>query len=304
EGGARRPPPAGVSRDGRPGPGWPAPVPAGEHVLPDRLRHERLQHVPGHVPGRRRPPGPLHPLGRSPPGSPDVGRGGRPRVARPGGRDPGGRPARHAGRPRLPGEAARGRVSRLRPDRPAREDGGRRARGLLPGRGRDGPRPPAPAGEEPGRAGLRARGRSPRRPGARGGQPADPARHPARPGLRGDAAGDPGRRRRPAGQPLAHGQRPGGAPGPLPHRPPGGRPYLTFPPQGFTLDWYRRAVESPAFMDSLAVSTELALAATALALAIGTPAAYAIDRHRFPGRALFQAFLLSPMIVPLVVLAI
>ncbi len=80
--------------------------------------------------------------------------------------------------------------------------------------------------------------------------------------------------------------------------------FLTFPPQGFTLDWYRRALESPAFMDSLALSTELAVAATVLALAIGTPAAYAIDRRRFPGRAAFQAFLLSPMIVPLVVLAI
>jgi putative spermidine/putrescine transport system permease protein len=80
--------------------------------------------------------------------------------------------------------------------------------------------------------------------------------------------------------------------------------FLTFPPQGFTLEWYRRAFESAAFMGSLLLSTELAVAATVLALAIGTPAAYAIDRHRFPGRELFQAFLLSPMIVPLVVLAI
>ncbi len=80
--------------------------------------------------------------------------------------------------------------------------------------------------------------------------------------------------------------------------------FLTFPPQGFTLDWYRRAFESPAFMGSLALSTQLAVAATVLALAIGTPAAYAIDRHRFPGRAALQAFLLSPIIVPLVVLAI
>jgi putative spermidine/putrescine transport system permease protein len=80
--------------------------------------------------------------------------------------------------------------------------------------------------------------------------------------------------------------------------------FLTFPPQGFTLVWYRRAFESPAFMGSMLLSTELALVATALALVIGTPAAYVIDRRRFRGRELLQAFLLSPMIVPLVVLAI
>jgi putative spermidine/putrescine transport system permease protein len=80
--------------------------------------------------------------------------------------------------------------------------------------------------------------------------------------------------------------------------------FLTFPPQGFTVDWYRRAFLSPAFMGSLLLSTELALAATVLALAIGTPAAYAIDRLRFPGRGALQALLLSPMIVPVIVLAI
>jgi putative spermidine/putrescine transport system permease protein len=72
--------------------------------------------------------------------------------------------------------------------------------------------------------------------------------------------------------------------------------FLTFPPQGFTVDWYRRAFLSPAFMGSLLLSTELALAATVLALAI--------DRLRFPGRGALQALLLSPMIVPVIVLAI
>jgi putative spermidine/putrescine transport system permease protein len=80
--------------------------------------------------------------------------------------------------------------------------------------------------------------------------------------------------------------------------------YLTFPPQGLTLRWYWRAFQSEAFMGSLLLSTELALAATALALAIGTPAAYALDRHRFRGRGLLHGLLISPMIVPLVVLAI
>ena len=58
--------------------------------------------------------------------------------------------------------------------------------------------------------------------------------------------------------------------------------FLTFPPQGFTLGWYERAFQSQAFMGSLALSTQLAVGATILALAIGTPAAYAIERRRFP----------------------
>lgn len=80
--------------------------------------------------------------------------------------------------------------------------------------------------------------------------------------------------------------------------------YLAFPPQGLTLAWYGRAFQSEPFMGSLRLSIYLALAATVLALALGTPAAYALDRHRFRGRQWLQAFLISPMIVPLVVLAI
>jgi len=80
--------------------------------------------------------------------------------------------------------------------------------------------------------------------------------------------------------------------------------YLTFPPKGFTFIWYERAFESEAFMASLLVSTELAVAATGITLAAALPAAFAIDRHRFAGRALLQAGLMSPMIVPVIVLAI
>ena len=57
-------------------------------------------------------------------------------------------------------------------------------------------------------------------------------------------------------------------------------------------------------MASLLVSTELAVAATGITLAAALPAAFTIDRHRFAGRALLQAGLMSPMIVPVIVLAI
>lgn len=80
--------------------------------------------------------------------------------------------------------------------------------------------------------------------------------------------------------------------------------FLTFPPRGFTLAWYWRAAQSRAFMDSLLLSTELAIAATGLALLAGTPAAAAIVRRQFLGREAVQALLLAPMVMPMVVLAI
>jgi len=79
---------------------------------------------------------------------------------------------------------------------------------------------------------------------------------------------------------------------------------LAFPPQGFTIKWYVSAFHSKPFMDSLWLSTQLALISTAASLIIGTPVAYAIDRYRFRGRGALQAFVLSPMIVPAVVLGI
>ena len=80
--------------------------------------------------------------------------------------------------------------------------------------------------------------------------------------------------------------------------------FLGFPPQGFTLKWYWAAFDSKPFMDSLSLSTQLALMATVASLIVGTPAAYAIERYRFRGRSALQAFVLSPMIVPAVVLGI
>lgn len=80
--------------------------------------------------------------------------------------------------------------------------------------------------------------------------------------------------------------------------------YLAFPPQGFTLRWYETVFHSAAFMDSLLLSVKLAVLATILAIIIGTPTAYTLDRHRFRGRTLLLAGILSPLIVPGVVLSV
>jgi putative spermidine/putrescine transport system permease protein len=61
-------------------------------------------------------------------------------------------------------------------------------------------------------------------------------------------------------------------------------PYVVFPPRGFTLGWYAKILQDPDFQASLWFSTMLALGATAGALLLGVPAAFAVARHEFLGR--------------------
>lgn len=79
---------------------------------------------------------------------------------------------------------------------------------------------------------------------------------------------------------------------------------LAFPPEGLSLKWYWAAFGDIAFMRALWLSVYLAAASTFLSLAIGSPAAYAIARYAFRGKELAQSTLMSPLIVPAVVLAI
>lgn len=73
---------------------------------------------------------------------------------------------------------------------------------------------------------------------------------------------------------------------------------LSFPPQGYTLDWYARAFEASEFRNGFLVSVQTSLIATAASLVLGVPAALALARHRFIGRETISTLLMSPMIVP------
>lgn len=79
-------------------------------------------------------------------------------------------------------------------------------------------------------------------------------------------------------------------------------PMLTFPPRGFTLDWYQ-AIPGE-FVNALKVSLEVGLVTTVVATLVGVPAALAIARGRFPGRALISLFCLSPLMVPTLVIGV
>ena len=71
-----------------------------------------------------------------------------------------------------------------------------------------------------------------------------------------------------------------------------------FPPQGLTLDWYRTLFRDGPIWDSVFNSLQVGLAAMVIALAFGVPAALALDRADFPGKALFRRLVLLPLILP------
>ena len=79
---------------------------------------------------------------------------------------------------------------------------------------------------------------------------------------------------------------------------------LEFPPVGFTLDWYGKVLGAPDWQAALMNSAVVAVAAALLATVIGTAASLALHAHKFPGKTLVMGLLLSPMVTPVIVLAV
>ncbi len=71
-----------------------------------------------------------------------------------------------------------------------------------------------------------------------------------------------------------------------------------FPPRDLTLNWYQQLAQDSALWDSVLNSLIVALAAMAISIGLGLPAALALDRVSFPGKALFRRLVLLPLILP------
>lgn len=80
--------------------------------------------------------------------------------------------------------------------------------------------------------------------------------------------------------------------------------YISFPPEGFTLQWYQMLPTRHAFVSGMQTTLITASICTVIVLLIGVPAALAIHRYEFPGKAALQAFFLSPLLVPSIVIAL
>jgi spermidine/putrescine transport system permease protein len=71
-----------------------------------------------------------------------------------------------------------------------------------------------------------------------------------------------------------------------------------FPPAGWTFDWYRQLFADASLWNAVLNSLIVAAVAVAIALSLGLPAALALDRAEFPGKALFRRLVLLPLILP------
>jgi putative spermidine/putrescine transport system permease protein len=80
--------------------------------------------------------------------------------------------------------------------------------------------------------------------------------------------------------------------------------FLSYPLSGFSLRWYEEFLGSQEWMRALRNSLIIAPAATLLATALGTLAAVGLARGEFRGKGLVMAVLISPMIAPLVIVAV
>lgn len=78
--------------------------------------------------------------------------------------------------------------------------------------------------------------------------------------------------------------------------------YLLFPPPGYSLRWYAAVMELSWFWRSLGVSLIVAMVSTAIAVVLGTLAARALTRGRFIGHSVLEYVVLSPLLLPGVVL--
>ncbi|MBK0000845.1 ABC transporter permease [Erwinia sp. S43] len=81
-------------------------------------------------------------------------------------------------------------------------------------------------------------------------------------------------------------------------------PYPQFPPQGLSLRWFEALLQDPAWTESLWVSLLLLAIVTPLTVVLGTFAAWSLARLNFRYREALQAFILSPLMIPQVVLGI
>lgn len=79
---------------------------------------------------------------------------------------------------------------------------------------------------------------------------------------------------------------------------------LEFPPRSFSLQWYVKYFSSPAWVNATVVSFQVATATTILATVLGTLAAFGLVRGRFAGREALYTFMLSPLIIPAIIVAV
>ncbi|AUX73228.1 ABC transporter permease [Erwinia pyrifoliae] len=80
--------------------------------------------------------------------------------------------------------------------------------------------------------------------------------------------------------------------------------FLSYPLSGFSLRWYRTFFHSQEWLGALGNSLLIAPLATLLATALGVLAAMGLVRGEFRGKGVVMAIIISPMVAPVVIIAL
>jgi putative spermidine/putrescine transport system permease protein len=80
--------------------------------------------------------------------------------------------------------------------------------------------------------------------------------------------------------------------------------FIEWPPAFFTWRWYETFIHSPTWSAAIVRSLGVGVVTAALALVIGAPAAFVLARQRVAGRTAAMAFILSPLIIPRMIIAV
>jgi putative spermidine/putrescine transport system permease protein len=80
--------------------------------------------------------------------------------------------------------------------------------------------------------------------------------------------------------------------------------YLEFPPSGWSLQWYRNFFSRQEWVAATILSLEVGIGTSLLATLLGTATAFGLTRSTFKGRSLFLGVVLSPIIMPAIVVGV
>ncbi len=80
--------------------------------------------------------------------------------------------------------------------------------------------------------------------------------------------------------------------------------YLTFPPPGFSLQWYKSFFTDSQWVEAAVKSIEVGVLTTLLSLLLGTMTSIGLVKGNFPGKQAIQNIFLMPLVVPTIIIAI
>ncbi len=81
-------------------------------------------------------------------------------------------------------------------------------------------------------------------------------------------------------------------------------PSFAWPPRGFTTRWWEAAASNTGMLEALQQSVVIGLAATVVALVLGSLAAFALQRYHFFGREAVSLLIILPIALPGIVTGI